>query len=59
MNTTDSLTIKQKLEQLFFAEEVPYGFALMRITLPIVLLQGVLARWRFCEELYSTTGITI
>ncbi len=59
MNTTDSLTIKQKLEQLFFAEEVPYGFALMRITLPIVVLQGVLARWRFCEELYSTNGITV
>lgn len=59
MNTTGSLTIKQKLEQLFFAEEIPYGFALMRITLPIVVLQGVLARWRFCEELYSTNGITV
>ena len=59
MNQTESLTIKQKIQQFFFAEEIPYGFALLRITLPIVLLQGVLARWRFCEELYSTTGVTV
>lgn len=59
MNTPDSLTIKQKTEQFFFAKEVPFGFALMRLTLPVVILQGVLARWRFCEELYSTNGITV
>jgi hypothetical protein len=59
MNTANSLTIKQKIEQFFFAEEIPYGFALMRMMLPVVLLQGVLARWRFCEDLYSTNGVTV
>ncbi len=52
-------TVKQKIEQFFFAEEIPYGFALMRMTIPVVILQGVLARWRFCEELYSTNGVTV
>ncbi|MGD9857487.1 MAG: HTTM domain-containing protein [Planctomycetaceae bacterium] len=40
----------------FFAEEVPYGMALVRITLPLVLLIGVLWRWAFVRELYSTDG---
>ena len=59
MHTTPSLSWKQRLERFLFAEEVPYGLALLRITLPIVLLQGVLARWRFCEDLYSTNGVTV
>lgn len=59
MQTTPSLSWKQQLEKFLFAEEVPYGFALLRITLPIVLLQGVLARWRFSEDLYSTNGVTV
>ena len=59
MNPTETLTIKQKIEQFFFAEEIPYGFAVMRMMLPVVMLQGVLARWRFCEELYSTNGVIV
>lgn len=42
--------------EFFMAEEVPYGMALVRITLPLVLLVGVLPRWRFVREIYSTDG---
>ena len=47
---------QQKLKQFFFSEEVPFGFALMRITLSLVLLQGVWARWPHCIDLYSSEG---
>lgn len=47
---------QQQIRQFFFAEEIPFGFALMRISLSLVLLQGVLARWPYCIELYSTAG---
>ncbi len=59
MNSTQSMTWKQKLEQFLFAEEVPLGFALLRMALPLVLLRDVLARWRYVEDLYSTNGVTI
>jgi len=49
-------TQQQKIKQFFFAEEVPFGLALMRITLPMVLLQGVWARWPHCIDLYSSQG---
>ncbi|MDB5386419.1 MAG: hypothetical protein JWM11_2065, partial [Planctomycetaceae bacterium] len=49
-------TKRQQLNEFFFAEEVPFGFALMRIMLSLVLLQGVLARWPYCVELYSNEG---
>jgi len=49
-------TQQQKMKQFFFAEEVPFGFALMRITLSLVLLQGVWARWPHCIDLYSSAG---
>ena len=34
-----------RLNRFFFAEEVPYGLALIRILLPIVLLVEVVRRW--------------
>lgn len=40
----------------FFSEEVPYGMALVRFVLPLVLLFGVLRRWGFVRELYSLDG---
>jgi hypothetical protein len=56
-NTTP--TVSQRIQNYLFAEEIPYGFALMRILMPLVLLEGVLARWRFSEELFSTNGVPI
>ncbi len=42
----------------FFAQEVPYGMALVRMTLPVVLLVDVVRRWPFARELYSRDGAT-
>jgi len=36
----------------FFSEEVPYGMALVRMALPLVLLFGGLRRFGFVRELY-------
>lgn len=51
--------VKTRLEQYFFSEEVPYGFALMRMTLPIVLFEEVMLRWRYAVDLYSTEGMPV
>lgn len=40
----------------FLAKEVPYGLALVRMTLPWALLVSVLPRWRHARELFSTDG---
>lgn len=42
--------------QFFFAREVPYGMALARISLPLVLLVEIGRRWKYARELYSTDG---
>lgn len=42
-----------------FHTEAPYGMALMRILLPLVLLESCLRRWWYVEELYSTAGVPI
>lgn len=48
--------LKARWNDFFFAEEVPYGMALVRMLLPLVLLIGVLPRWWHARELYSTDG---
>jgi len=42
--------------RFFFAEEVPYGLALVRMLLPLVLLIVVVHRWPYAREIYSTDG---
>ncbi|MBS0261530.1 MAG: HTTM domain-containing protein [Planctomycetes bacterium] len=42
--------------QFFFAREVPYGMALVRLLLPAVLLVDIVRRWAHARELYSTDG---
>src|SRR5690606_12993858 len=37
-------------------EETPYGMAMVRILLPLVLLWTVICRWAHTRELYSTDG---
>lgn len=44
------------LRRFFFAEEVPYGLALVRILLPLVLFWDMSQRWSFARELYSADG---
>lgn len=42
--------------RFFFSRQAPYGLAITRIYLPIVLLIDVLTRWPFARELYSSDG---
>ena len=44
------------LREFFFAEEVPYGLALCRMALPLILLYVVLRRWIHAREFFSTDG---
>ena len=47
-----------RLQRFFYAEEVPFGLALIRMILPLVLLYPMLPRWFHCREFYSTDGAT-
>ncbi|MEX1229205.1 MAG: HTTM domain-containing protein [Planctomycetaceae bacterium] len=49
-------THRTRLGQFFYAEEVPYGLALMRIVLPLILLAVMSFRWVHTRELYSQDG---
>ena len=48
--------IKGWLTDWFFAEEPPFGMALMRIVLPLVLLIDTCFRHPWAREFYSTDG---
>jgi hypothetical protein len=50
--------IAGRIREFFFAEEVPYGLAIARITLPLVLFVDLLRRWPYVRELYSADGAT-
>lgn len=45
-----------RVKQFFYAEELPYALALVRIALPLVLLIDFIFRWPWARELYSTDG---
>ncbi len=45
-----------ELREFFFATEVPYGLALLRILLPLIVLIDVVRRWPFARELFSADG---
>lgn len=55
-DTRKSLTAQ--LREFFYAEEVPYGLALLRITLPLLLLLTIVTRWPYAREMYSADGAT-
>lgn len=57
MSATTS-TMRSRLHEFFYAQEIPYSLALVRIVLPLVMLTMVLPRWQFARELYSTDGAT-
>jgi hypothetical protein len=58
MNTIaeSSPTATGELKRFFFARELPIGMALVRMSLPLVLLVDIARRWPFARELYSTDG---
>ncbi len=49
---------RECLDQFFFSTETPFGLALMRIALPLVMMTMVLPRWPYTRELYSSDGAT-
>lgn len=49
-------SIAEKVRRFFFAREVPYGMALVRILLPAVLMVDIVRRWPWAREFYSTDG---
>lgn len=58
MNFTMKTESKDRgsIRQFFFAEEVPYSLALVRIVLPLVLLLDMGPRWFHAREFYSADG---
>lgn len=49
---------REQVQGFFFTKEVPYGLALTRICLPLVLFVMMFRRWFYARELYSTDGAT-
>lgn len=48
--------LRQRLTEFFYAEEIPYGLALVRICLSVSLLVSMLPRWVDAREMFSTDG---
>jgi hypothetical protein len=45
-----------RLREFFYRHETPFGLAIMRIVLPLVMLTMLLPRWMHVRELFSTDG---
>ncbi len=48
--------LSKRIHNFFYAEEVPYSLALVRIAMPLILLSLMLPRWFNSRELYSADG---
>lgn len=48
--------LSRRIREFFYAEEVPFGIALVRMLLPVGLLAAMLPRWVHARELYSSDG---
>ena len=49
-------SVRNPFQRFFFAKEVPYGLAIVRMLIPIVLFGTVCTRWSFSRELFSADG---
>ncbi|QDT45359.1 Vitamin K-dependent gamma-carboxylase [Gimesia alba] len=49
-------SIRDRFQRFFFTEEVPYGLAIVRMLVPMVLLGTVCTRWPYSRELFSADG---
>ncbi|HEY4258828.1 MAG TPA: hypothetical protein VGM98_01655, partial [Schlesneria sp.] len=56
--TTQNDGFRARVDRFFFAMEVPYAMALLRMVFPIALMGMVLPRWYVVRELFSTDGAT-
>src|SRR4051812_29976332 len=52
----DKPSFTERTREFFFAEEVPYGLALIRMALPFLLLILTVQHWPYVRMLYSTDG---
>lgn len=50
--------IRAQVDRFFFALEVPYALALVRMVFPIVLMGMILPRWHVVREIFSADGAT-
>lgn len=44
------------VREFFYGTEVPYGLALLRMALPLVIMIAAVPRWPHVRELFSTAG---
>ena len=51
--------MRDRVREFFYAQEVPYGIALVRILITFTLLFVMVPRWCFARELFSTDGAPI
>jgi hypothetical protein len=51
-----SLRWTDRVNRFFYAEEVPYGLALVRMSLPLVMLFIIGVRWPVTREIFSADG---
>lgn len=49
-------SLTSSIRDFFYTEETPYGLAVVRICLPLILLCVVIPRWFHARELFSTDG---
>ena len=56
--TTRPDPLAVRVRHFFYDTEIPFGLALCRICLPLILLGSALPRWVVCRELYSADGAT-
>lgn len=56
VNSAKSHSVSNPFHRFFFAKEVPYGLAIVRMLLPLVLFGTVCTRWSFSRELFSADG---
>lgn len=50
------IPLRERIGNFFFAEETPFGLALVRICISIACLMVTLPRWVYSRELYSSDG---
>lgn len=48
--------LRQRVREFFFAEEVPYGLALLRMAIPTLILILVVQHWPYVRQVYSLDG---
>lgn len=54
--STQFNSIFGRIHHFFFAKEIPFGLAIVRMLIPLVLFGTVCTRWKYARELFSADG---